>query len=395
MNQPESIPLIERIQKSALVVGVVALIVVIIGAFVSGEIFFQSYLVGYLFWIHIALGCLAGVMLHHVTGGKWSFFTRRFFEASAMTLPLMALLFVPILFGMNSLYPWTNPAEMAHSEVLQHKSVYLNVPFFVGRTVLYFAIWIGLAYLLNRWSRQQDETAAPSVNRKLKNISPPGLILYVLATTFAAFDWMMSLEPEWFSSIYGLFFIAGQALAAIAFAIIMLKLFDTRKPLVDRLTVDIYNDLGNFLLGFVSFWAYIAFSQYLIIWSGNLPEEITWYIVRTEGGWQYIALALVIFHFALPFAVLLARSVKRRAQVLTVIAVFILLMRYVDLFWLTMPALRPTLSVHWLDVVIPLAIGGFWLASFAWYLKRKPLLALHDPRSEKVAVHHQEVAVHE
>jgi hypothetical protein len=393
--QPESIPLLNRIQKSALIVGIVGLMAVLAGAFISRQVFFQAYLLGYLFWVHLTLGCLAGIMLHHLVGGRWSFAIRRFFEASAMTLPLLALLFIPLLLGMPVLYPWVNLDEVAHSELLQHKAVYLNAPFFIGRTVLYFVVWIGLAYLLNRWSFQQDQTGEAGLKNRLRAISPPGLILLVLTATFAAFDWMMSLEPEWFSSIYGVLFISGQALVAIAFAIIMVKLFENQKPLANWVSVGVYNDLGNFLLAFVSFWAYIAFSQYLIIWSGNLPEEITWYITRTQGGWQYVGLALIMFHFALPFAVLLSRTVKRQAQVLTVITGFIVFMRLIDLFWLTMPALRPTLSIHWLDVVMPIAMGGFWVALFAWHLKRKSLVPLHDPSFQEVAAHHQEVAVHE
>ncbi len=394
---PESNAYLNRIQNTALIVGVVALVGVIIGAFTGGAVFYQSYLFSYLFWVHLALGCLGGLLLHHIVGGKWSFTIRRILEAAAMTLPLLAVLFIPILWGMESLYPWANTEEVAHSELLQHKAGYLNVPFFIGRVVLYFVVWVGVAYLLNRWSRRQDETGDIGFKNKMSKLGPPGIILYVLTVTFAAWDWMMSLEPEWFSSIYGVLFLSGQALVAIAFSIVMLNLLRRFKPLSDRATVDIFNDLGNFLLGFVAFWAYIAYSQYLIIWSGNLPEEITWYITRTAGGWQYVALALVAFHFALPFAVLLARSVKRRVQFLVWISVFIILMRFVDLFWLTMPALRPSLTVHWLDIVTPLALGGLWVAFFAWQLKRKALLPLRDPRFEdvEVAVHSQEVVAHE
>jgi hypothetical protein len=308
---------------------------------------------------------------------------------------LLALLFIPILLGLESLYPWANAEEVAHSPLLQHKAGYLNVPFFVGRVVFYFVIWIGLAFLLNRWSRQQDETGDVGFKNKMSRLGPPGMILYVLTATFAAWDWMMSLEPEWFSSIYGVLFISGQALVAIAFSIVMLSLLRQFKPLSERASVDIFNDLGNFLLGFVAFWAYIAYSQYLIIWSANLPEEIVWYMARTEGGWQYVALGLVAFHFALPFAVLLARSVKRRVQFLAGISVLIILMRFVDLFWLTMPALRSSLTIHWLDIVTPLALGGLWVAFFAWQLKQKALLPLHDPRFENMAVHSQEVVAHE
>jgi hypothetical protein len=392
---PKSNSYLNRIQNIALIVGVLALVGVVVGAFTNTAAFYQSYLFSYLFWVHLALGCLAGLLLHHLVGGRWSFTIRRILEAGAMTLPLLAVLFIPIWLGMESLYPWANAEEVAHSELLQHKAGYLNVPFFMGRVVLYFAIWIGLAYLLNRWSRRQDETGDIAFKNKMSRLSPPGLILYMLTATFAAWDWMMSLEPEWFSSIYGVLFIAGQALVAVAFSIIMLNLLRRFGPLSERATVDIFNDLGNFLLGFVAFWAYIAYSQYLIIWSGNLPEEITWYITRTQGGWQIVAQALIAFHFALPFVLLLARSVKRRVQFLVGISVFIILMRFVDLFWLTMPALRPSFTMHWLDIVTPIALGGLWVAFFAWQLKQKALLPLRDPRFVEVNVHSQEVIVHE
>jgi hypothetical protein len=350
---------------------------------------------GFLYWVHLALGCLAGVLLAHIVAGNWSFTIRRFLEAGTMTLPLLAVFFIPLIFGMGVLYPWTNPETVAHSELLQHKSGYLNIPFFLGRTVLYFAVWFVLAYFLNRWSARQDETDDPGLQKKLGILSPPGMILYMLTATFAAFDWMMSLEPDWFSSIYGVLFVSGQALMAVAFSVIVLALFRKKQPVAERATIAIFNDLGNFLLGLVAFWAYIAFSQYLIIWSGNLPEEIIWYITRTQGGWQYVALALIIFNFTLPFVVLLARAVKRRVNLLVFIAIFIAVMRYVDLYFLTMPALRPTLWVHWLDFVIPVAMGGFWVALFAWALKRKALIPLHDPRFEEAPAHHQEVIAHE
>ena len=395
MNQPEATPLINRIQTIGLIVGVIALIGVVIGALTSGDIFYQSYLMGFLYWVHLALGCLAGVLLAHIVAGNWSFTIRRFLEAGTMTLPLLAIFFVPLIFGLGVLYPWANPEVVAHSELLQHKSVYLNVPFFLGRTVVYFAIWLVLTYFLNRWSARQDETDDPGLQKKLGMLSPLGIILYMLTATFAAFDWMMSLEPDWFSSIYGVLFVTGQVLMATAFSVVVLARFRTKQPVAEYATIGIFNDLGNFLLGFVAFWAYIAYSQYLIIWSGNLPEEITWYITRTQGGWQYVALALIIFNFTLPFVLLLVRAVKRRIKLLVSIAIFIMAMRYVDLYFLTMPALRPTLQVHWLDLVIPIAMGGFWVALFAWALKRKALIPLHDPRFEPAPAHHQEVIAHE
>lgn len=386
MNQVESSfdPRLTRIQRGALVVGGLGLIVTAAGAFISQEQFFQAYLWGFLFWVHVALGCLAAVMLHHVVGGAWSYGIRRFMESAAMTLPLMAVLFIPIAFGLPELYLWARPEAVADSALLQHKQPYLNIPFFLGRTVLYFIIWVGLAFFLNRWSLQADETPEP-FNRRLKTASTLGLILYLLTATFAGFDWMMSLEPKWFSSIYGLIFVAGQALVAIALAIVLVYLAAKEQLFSKWVSSARYNDLGNFLLAFVAFWAYIAFAQYLIIWSGSLPEEVTWYIRRTENGWQWLAFVLIFFHFSLPFLLLLSRRIKRQAQVLTAIAVFVILMRFVDLFWLVMPAFRAEhLYLHWLDIAALLGIGGLWIAFFAWQLKGKRLLAGHDSRIEEV-----------
>lgn len=379
---------LSRIQQNALVVGVAALVVCTIGAFLGQTQFFRAYLFGFLFWIHLTLGCFAVVMLHHVAGGRWSFVIRRFMETGAMTLPLMALLFLPLVFGLSEIYHWAEPGAMAESELLQHKEIYLNVPFFLLRTVVYFAIWIVLAWLLNRWSLQQDDTQDPRLTRWLQRLSAPGLILYVLTSTFAAFDWMMSLEPEWFSSIYGLLFIAGQALGTLALAILLLVSLADSPSLKAWVSPGLYNDLGNFLLAFVAIWAYIAFSQYLIIYSANLPEEITWYLHRSQGGWQWVGLALIAFHFSIPLAILLSRRAKRRTRILSVVAGLLLFMRLIDLFWLVKPAFQPqSLSIHWLDFVAPVGIGGLWIACFVWLLKKRPLLPLHDPRFHEVPTH--------
>jgi Ni/Fe-hydrogenase subunit HybB-like protein len=250
-------------------------------------------------------------------------------------------------------------------------------------------IWIGLAYLFNRWSAEQDRTADPRLASRMYTFSAIGLILYTLTATFAAYDWMMSLEPEWFSSIYGVIFMAGQALFTIAFVIILARLLEKREPLSQWLSIPVFNDLGNFLMAFIAFWAYVSFSQYLIIYQSNLPETVTWYITRSQGGWQWIALILIFFHFALPFVVLLARRIKRNERVLTAVAIYMVFMHGVDLFWLVMPAFHRTgLYIHWLDFVIPIGIGGFWVAFFIWQLQRKPLVPLNDPYFQEVPVHH-------
>jgi hypothetical protein len=389
MNQIDPLPSqFNRIQRGALIAGIVGLVASIVGLLINPQQFFQSYLIGYIYWLQIALGSIGLVMLHYLVGGRWSFAIRRLLEAGAMTLLPMALLFIPILLGAQSLYLWARPEEVAESALLQYKTPYLNLPFFIGRTLLYFVIWIGLAYLLNRWSIEQDRTADVALYRRLKSLSAIGIILYMLTSTFAAFDWMMSLEPEWYSSIYGVIFIAGQAVATIAFSLILLASLARREPLANWLSVDVFNDLGNFLLAFISFWAYVSFSQYLIIWSANLPETVTWYIRRTQGGWQWLAIILIFCQFAIPFALLLSRRAKRNTRLLVAVAVFVLLMRFVDIFWMIKPAFYPEgFYIHWLDIVLPLGIGGFWVAFFVWRLRQRALLPLHDPRFEEAVVH--------
>jgi hypothetical protein len=389
MNSPTPLRLqFDHIQQRALVVGVVGLALCLLGSLLNSEQFFRSYLLAYLFWISIALGCFALVMLHHLVGGAWGFIIQRLLESGTRTLPLMAVLFVPFLFGLHDLYIWARPEEIAHDEILQHKSLYLNIPFFLLRTALYFAAWLGVAYWLNKWSREQDRTAEPSLTRRLQLVSGPGLVLYVLTVTFASIDWVMSLEPHWFSTIYGILFVVGQALTTLAFAITVVALLADHEPLSQVLTPAHFHDLGNLLLAFVMLWAYMAFSQYLIIWSGNLAEEIPWYLHRRAGGWQWLGLFLILFHFVVPFLLLLSRGTKRRLRMLSTVAAAIILMRLVDLFWLVAPAFHQAgLRIHWMDVVAPIGVGGLWLAVFVWQLKGRPLLPLHDPRLPEVLDH--------
>jgi hypothetical protein len=293
------------------------------------------------------------------------------------------LLFVPLLLGVRELYVWARPEQVAGDVLLQHKAAYLNVSSFVLRTAVYFFIWLGVSYFLSKWSFEHDRTAHPSLLRRLETLSGPGLVLYGGTITFATIDWVMSLEPHWYSTIYGLLFIVGQALSALAFAIVVAALLADRKPFSDVLTPGHFHDLGNLLLAFVMLWAYVTFSQYLIIWSGNIAEEVPWYLHRARGGWEWIALSLIVFHFAVPFVLLLSRGTKRRAQVLTKVAGTILFMRLVDLFWLVMPSFpNEGLRIHWLDVATPLGLGGIWLAVFVRQLKGRSLLPLHDPSLE-------------
>jgi len=393
MNEEISRADLDRFQRSALVVAGFAVVLSAIGGVLNPEQFFHSYLYAFLFWLGVSLGSVAVLMLHHLVGGLWGFVIQRVLETAARLLPLMAILFIPILIGLPYLYEWTH-GEAGEIAALKHKSAYLNVPFFVVRAVLYFAIWTLLAYLLGRWSRRVDETGDPELVSKMEHLSGPGLVIYGVTMTFAAVDWVMSLEPEWYSTIFGLAFLVGQGLSALCFAVIVTWILSDRKPLAEIVTRKQFHDLGNLLLAFVMLWAYIAFSQFLIIWSGNIPEEATWYQHRLHGGWQFVALILITLHFGVPFMVLLQSRAKKRGGILSKIAIGLMTLRLVDLFWIVAPSLHTKgLSIHWLDLVTPVAIGGVWLAAFAWQLKGTALLPLRDPRLVEALSYKEEVAL--
>ncbi|HWU41474.1 MAG TPA: hypothetical protein VN203_27785, partial [Candidatus Acidoferrum sp.] len=353
----------------------------IAGAFFMPQQFFRSYLLAYLFWIGITLGCFALIMLYHMVGGIWGYAIRRLLETGAQTFSLMAVLFLPILVGMRSLYVWAQPGTTPSPDMASGHAWYLSISLFVVRAIVYFAIWISAGHYLNKWSLEQDRTADPSLARRLKRLSAPGLILYGLTVTFASIDWVMSLEPEWHSTIYGMMYMVGFVLEALTFIVIVEYLLSNREPLSRAATPSHSHDLGNLMLTFVILWAYLNFSQFLIIWAENLTDEIPWYLHRTTGGWQGVALALILFLFALPFLILLSRTAKRRAAILAVLGLGILVMRFVDLIWLVVPAFHPaSISIHWMDVLAPVGIGGIWLWAFLGHLRGKTLLPLHDPR---------------
>ncbi len=367
-------------QKRALIVGVVFMVLLAAGALMNRQQFFRSYLVAFIFWAGIALGSLALLMLQHLTGGGWGLVIRRVLEAAVRTIPIVALMFIPIIIGAHDLYPWTHHEEMSKTPALAQKArLYLNLPFFVGRAVLYFAIWGLFAYLLTKWSSEQDRTANRSYSKRMQMLSGPGIGVFVLTVTFASVDWAMSLNPEWFSTIYGLLFVAAWALSALAFVIAVMAFLVRREPLSRVVRPNHFQDLGKLMLAFVMLWAYFSFSQFLIVWSGNLPEEIQWYLPRVRGGWGAIALTVVVFHFAFPFMLLLSASLKRNAGKLMILAVLILVMRLIDFFWMIAPEFsHEGFHVSWMDFVAPLAVGGIWLAAFFWQLAKRPLMAIND-----------------
>jgi hypothetical protein len=369
-----------RSQRALLGAGALGLVAALAGALVEPVQFFHSYLVAYLFFIGIALGSLGLVSLNHVTGGRWGVVIRRICEAAMRTLPLLLVLFVPLLFGLGDLYEWASPEHVAHDALLQSKAPYLNVPFFIVRVVLYFAVWLVVTRYLVRWSRQQDETGDPALVQRLQFLGRGALLLYSLTMTFAAVDWAMSLEPHWFSTIYGILMIGGQVLSAFAFVIPVLLLVADREPFEHLVTAEQFHDLGKLMLAFVMLYAYFAFSQYLIIWSANLPEETPWYLARTTGGWQYVAVLVLFLQFVLPFVILLSRNLKRNARRLAAVALVVLAARLLDLFWLVTPAFSPArFAIHWMDVAAVFGIGGVWLSYFVWQLRDQPLLPLRDP----------------
>ena len=386
MSLPERLrPQFERAQKQALILGIAGLALCAIFGYRNSEQFFRSYLTSYIYWISIPLGCMAILMLHHLTGGLWGYPIRRILEAGSRTFLLMAVLYVPLWFGMSVLYPWTK-AGWAPDDYLHHfKLVYLHPGFFTARTIIYFALLLILVYFLNKWSGEQDRAGDEKLERRMMRISGVGVVIWGLVVSFAAFDWVMSLEPDWFSTIYGMIFIVVEALVAMSFTLLILRLLSDGPPLQDCIRPSDYNDLGNLMLTFVMLWAYLSFDQFLLIWAGNLKDEIPWYLTRAFDGWGGVAAALIIFHFFVPFFYLLQRPLKRRLRNLSLIAAYMLVLTYVDVYWLVVPSFQKMgPHLHWLDIFAVVGIGGVWLATFLSQLKKWPLLPLHDPRFEGV-----------
>lgn len=379
---------VSRFQRIALIVGAAGVVLLIVGYVLNHDQFFRSYLFAFTFWIGIALGSLVLLMLQHLTGGGWGMVIRRPLEAATRTLPLMLLLFIPILLGNHSLYPWTHADHAA--ELGDKARYYLNLPFFVIRVAVCFGIWFLLAFFLNKWSREQDRTGDRNLAKKMRVLSGPGIILFVLTVTIVSVDWVMSLDPHWMSTMFGFLFVAAWGVSALAFVIAVMATISKHAPLNQIMAPRYFHDLGKLLLALVMLWTYFAFSQYLIIWSGDLPEEIRYYLPRTKGVWGAIAVTVALLHFALPFLFLLSRSVKRDARKLLLLAVLILVMRLIDFYWMIAPNFLVTpeysapFRMHWLDFVAPVALGGLWLAAYAWQLGKQSLVALNDPRYEGV-----------
>lgn len=372
-----------KLRMRARLVGGVVMIASILGGILSPSDFFHAYLFAYLFWLFIALGSLALQMLHHLTGGVWGFTIRRLLEAAAMTLPWLLLLFIPLLFGLPYLYPWMHAELVASDPVLRHRSGFYTPVWFGIRSLLYLLLWSGMAILLRRWSLEQDRTGDPVYANYFQSACGPGLVLYVFANGLASMDWMMSLEIHWYSTIFAMLVVVGQGLIALAFAIVVAHALAGRKLLLRIVGPSAWQDLGGMLMAFVLLWAYMAYSQYIIIWSGDIPPEVSFYIHRRAGGWHYIAFWMIIGHIFLPGFLLLFGGLKRNPRTLAWIAGILFLAQLVNLFWTIAPSFHPYgLVVTWLDIALPIAIGDLWIGAFCSAVVGKSLLPLHDPRLE-------------
>jgi hypothetical protein len=384
---PESVNGVQRLGMGAAVVGVV---LTLAGFFVAGaERFFQAYLVAYTFVFGIVLGSMALLMVQHLSGGAWGVVIRRPLEAAVRTMPIMALLYLPIAFGVHDLYHWSHEDAVAGDPLLEWKAPYLNTTAFYIRQVIYFAIWLAIGRMLTTWSAEQDRSGDPGLVRKFSILSGAGLVIYSLTVTFAMVDWTMSVNPHWFSTMWGPLYMAGQGLSAMAFAIAILIMLSQTAPLNRVITSHHLHDLGKFLFAFLMLHAYLSFSQFLIIWSANIAEEIPHYLVRWDGGYQYISIFMIVGHFAVPYALLLSRDTKRNFGRLRWIATWILFARVVEYFWHVAPEFRHDhLTVGLQDIGTPIAIGGVFLALFAANLRKYSLLPVNDPGLPKALAHH-------
>jgi hypothetical protein len=387
-------PIVKAIGQRALIVGVVFGVGSLALAFTRPEEFYRGYLLGYMDWLGVALGSMTIIMIRHLTGGGWGTVIRRILGAAMRTLPVLAILFIPIIIAVlqHQMYPWlkapdaiSNPHIREHLE--KHKFItesYLTSTGFIIRAIIYIAVWNLLSFLLSLWSKQTDKPNAPDNTQKFKAVAGPGLILYGFTISFAAIDWIMSLDPSWISTIYGLIILIGQVLAAMCFAIVVERILVDYKPMSEMLRPDFVHDHGKWTLAFIMVWAYFNFSQWLIIWAGNLPTEITFYLKRINHGWGYVAVFLALFHFCIPFVVLLSRPLKRNIRKLVWLAVWLLFMRFVDLFWNIEPNFSTNFTVTIADIVVPIAIGSIWIFFFCRNLASLPLLPAYDVSANDV-----------
>jgi hypothetical protein len=374
-----------RLYRIGLAVGIPGTAAAALSAFVDPAYFFRGWLFGFEFWLGLTLGCIAILMFHYLMGGAWGVATRRIFEAGAMTLPLLALAFIPLMIGLPYIYEWAQARVVAADPLLLNKAAYLNPSFFLIRSVIYLALWTWLAWMYYSRARNQDKTDSPEPTRQLIVLSGPGLVLLILSGSFAWMDWLMSIEPKWYSSVYPIMVLAGQATSSMAFGVLIAATVAEDPAIGKTLTRERFHDLGTLLFTFVFFWAYLNFSQFIVIWAGNLKEEIPWYLVRISGGWEYVVVALFVLAFVVPFFLLLFRPIKRDRKQLRYIAALVFVMQMLNAYWLQAPPFQMTgPEFHWPYLAALLGIGGLWLAAFSWLIQQRPLLPLRAPEFPNV-----------
>lgn len=380
---------LRKLQMPALGAGGIALALSFVGAIVWPKEFFQAWLVAYFYWLAMALGSTALLMMQYISGGRWGAVIRRPLEAGASNVPLMALFFVPMAFGLQYLYPWAQPDIVATSAVLQFKSQhYLYPAFFLARAAVYFVVWIFISNRLVAWSRESDTKGwGEAQASRISTISHAGIILWALTMSLAAIDWGMSLEVAWFSHIYGLMFAAAQILTALTLAVIVTAYMADHRPISTVISSDRFHDLGKLLLAFTMVWTYFQLSQYIIIWGANLPEEVEWYNIRNEGGWEFLTVFLFLFHFVVPFSLLLSQSRKKKPMSIAAVAGLLCVMRYVDIFWWITPTFSNSFFFHPMHLTTVVGIGGIWMWRYIGTLAAHPLLAVHEPVIESELEH--------
>ncbi|MCC7008127.1 MAG: hypothetical protein IT184_04875 [Acidobacteria bacterium] len=383
-----------RLSTRSLMAGLVGLVLSGLGFIAAPDVFWQSYLIAYIFLTGLTVGSLAVLMVQHLSGGAWTMISRRVLEAATRNLPLMVALFVPLAIKVPALYGWARPVDQmdeATAHAVHLKAAYLNVPFFYARALLFFLIWGALTFLLNKWSREQDEQPAVPTgpqDRRFRVLSGPGLVLYVLTVTFMSIDWVMSLDPHWYSTIFGVLTLGGQGLSTMAFTIVVLAALVRFEPMSRVADAEKIHDHSKLMFAFVLLWAYFSISQLLIIWSANLPEEIPFYLERLHGPWMGVSVAILLLQFTLPFMLLLSRSLKRNPAAVRWIAIIILVMRVVDITWTIGPVFRHEGStLHWLDFAMVLGLGGIWLSLFWRNLAGRSLLPTRDPYFKEAVAH--------
>jgi len=370
---------IARAQMPAIIIGIIGVIGSAAGFFMNAPEFFRAWLPAFLFWFLIAAGALAVLMLQYVTGGEWGLLIRRPLGAAARTIPLFLLFGLPIAFGLKHIYVWANEAIVHGDHLLEQKQMWLNPTSWIIRSLIYFALLSLWAWRIRILSLKFYEDRSPFTELRRRKWAAAGLLMIVMVLTLSGVDWVMSLEPKWYSSMYGISFTVGAGLSAFAFVTFFLTLLSDNPAMQGVLRPNHFRDLGNLMLAFTMLWAYTNFSQFLLIWYGNIKEETPYYLQRTHHGWGVLAFALVIFHFFLPFTMLLMRAIKDRPKTIAIVTVIILVMRFVDIYWLVVPAHHPEhFYFSWITLFAFLGIGGLWLAAFIWQLKGQTIIPIHE-----------------